>query len=111
MTQNLADLDILYGRETTRALLANLRFKVLLGGLVETDSQKYFAELIGYKDTIKRSVSKNSTAITQTESEAKEYIIEPAELDHQGRDTAILIHPDGYMLLEKNIIIGCSFQK
>lgn len=104
MTQNLADLDILYGKETTRAIMANLRFKVLLGGLGETESQKYFAELIGYKDTTRRSKSSNANTTTHTESEAKEYVIEPAELDRQGKDTVILIHPEneGYMLLEKN---------
>ena len=104
MTQNLADLDLLYGHETTRALMANLRFKVLLGGLGETESQEYFAKLIGYKDTTRRSTSKSSTNTTQTESEAKEYVIEPADLDRQGKDVAILIHPEneGYMKLKKN---------
>lgn len=104
MTQNLADLDLLYGHETTRAIMANLRFKVLLGGLGEPESQKYFAELIGYKKTTKKSTSKSSKATTTTESEAKEYIIEPADLDRQGKDVAILIHPEGegWMKLKKN---------
>lgn len=104
MTQNLADLDILYGHDTTKALMANFRFKVLLGGLGEPESQKYFAELIGYKNAIKKSTSKSSTRTTQTKSESKEYIIEPADLDKQGPDTVILIHPDneGYILLKKN---------
>lgn len=104
MTQNLADLDILYGKETTRAIMANLRFKVLLGGLGETESQKYFAELIGYKITTKHSKTSNANSTSHTESEAKEYIIEPADLDRQGKDIAILIHPEneGYMLMKKN---------
>lgn len=104
MTQNLADLDILYGHDTTRALLSNLKYKVLLGGLAETESQKYFAELIGYKDTKKHSTSKSSNNVTNTESETQEYVIAPAELDRQGKHTAILIHPEneGYMLLKKN---------
>lgn len=105
MTQNLADLDLLYGHETTRALMANLRFKVLLGGLGETESQKYFAELIGYKETTKHSTSSNSNQTTHTESEAKEWVIEPADLDRQGKDTAILIasnEPNGYIKLKKN---------
>lgn len=103
MTQNLADFDILYGHAVTRAMLSNMRFKVLLGGLGETESQKYFADLIGYKNARKKSVSKNSKTYTLTESEAKEYIIEPAKLDRMG-DKVVLIHPenDGYMILEKN---------
>ena len=103
LTQNLADFDILYGHDTTRALLANMRFKVLLGGLGETESQKFFAELIGYKETKKRSVSRSSKTYSTTESEDKEYIIEPADLDRMD-EKAILICPDGegYMILDKN---------
>lgn len=104
MTQNLADFDILYGNDTTRAIMANIRFKVILGGLMDISSQKYFSELIGYQKTKKHSKSRNSKQTTFTESEEREYIIEPAELDRQGKDTVILIHPEneGYMLLKKN---------
>ena len=40
----------------------------------------------------------------RTESEEKEWVIEPAELDRQGKDTLILLHSEGtgYMLLKKN---------
>ena len=87
MTQNLADLDILYGSDTTKAILSNLKFKVLLGGLGETGSQKLFSELLGYKES------------------TTELKIDPSELDRQGKDIAILIAsdiPDGYMKLKKN---------
>lgn len=104
LMQNTVDMTILYGEETTRAILSNLRFKVLLGGLGEPQSQKFFAELLGYKKIKKRSIAKNSKQTTRTESEEKEWIIEPADLDRQGKDTLILLHPenDGYMLLKKN---------
>ena len=42
---------------------------------------------------------------THTESEVKEWVIEPADLDRQGKDTVILIaadEPDGYLKLKKN---------
>lgn len=104
LTQNLADLEILYGHDITRAILSNLRFKVLLGGLGEPDSQTYFASLIGYKDTQKKSTSKNAKTTTTTTTIEKEYIIPPADLDRQGKDTIILIAPDtpGYFVLKKN---------
>lgn len=104
LMQNTVDMNILYGEETTRAILSNLRFKVLLGGLGEPQSQKYFAELIGYKKIKKRSIAKNSKQTTRTESEEKEWVIEPADLDRQGKDTLILLHPEstGYILLKKN---------
>lgn len=104
LTQNLADLNILYGNDITKAILANLRFKVLLGGLGEPDSQIYFANLIGYKDMKKKSISKNAKTMTTTISTEKEYVIPPADLDRQGKDTVILLAPDepGYFFLEKN---------
>ena len=103
-SQNLADLDILYGHDTTRAILSNLKFKVLLGGLNEPESQKYFAELIGYKTKKRRSTSKNANVVTTTESESREYVIEPAELDRLGTDIALLLFPsnNGYLKLKKN---------
>lgn len=105
LMQNTADLNILYGADVTRAILANLKYKVLLGGLGEPESQKYFAELIGYKDSTKHSTSSNAKQTTHTESEAKEWVIEPADLDRQGKDTVILIaadEQDGYLKLKKS---------
>ena len=95
LTQNLADLDIIYSHDITKAILSNLRYKVLLGGLAEPDSQKYFAELIGYHEVKKSSIS-HGDHTTRTESENREYVIEPAELDRQGRDAVILIYSEGY---------------
>ena len=104
LTQNLADLNVLYTPDITKAMMANFKFKVLLGGLNEPESQKYFAELIGFKDVLKRSTSKNARQHTITKSESQEYYIKPADLDKQGKDKLILIHGEGrrYMILNKN---------
>lgn len=105
LMQNTVDLNLLYGADATRAILSNLKYKVLLGGLGEPESQKYFASLIGYKNSTKHSTSSNAKQTTHTESEAKEWVIEPAELDRQGKDTVILIaadEPDGHLKLKKN---------
>ena len=101
LTQNLADFDILYGENVTRAILSNLRYKCLLGGLGELKSMEEFSKMIGYKETTKRSISKSSSGTSRTESEDKEYIIEPSELDRLG-DDMILISPEGYFRLQKN---------
>lgn len=101
LTQNLADLTILYGAEVTRALIGNFDNKVLLGGIGDLESLETFAKLIGYKETTKRSVSRSSTGMSRTESEDKEFIIEPAELDRLG-DKAVLISGEGYFILDKN---------
>lgn len=101
LTQNLADLVILYGQEVTRGLIGNFDYKVLLGGIGDLESLETFAKLIGYKETTKRSVSKSSTGTSRTESEDREFIIEPSELDRLG-DKAILISPEGHFILDKN---------
>lgn len=101
LTQNLADLIILYGQNVTRGLIGNFDYKVLLGGIGDLESLETFSKLIGYKETKKRSVSKSSTGTSRTESEDREFIIEPSELDRLG-DKAVLISPEGHFILDKN---------
>lgn len=101
LTQNLADLQILYGQDITRGLIGNFDDKVLLGGIGDLESLEIFAKLIGYRETTKRSVSKSQNGASRTETEDKEFIIEPAELDRLG-DKMVLISPEGHFVLDKN---------
>jgi len=100
LTQSMADIDLIYGHDERMAMMNNYRFKVVLGAS-DTDTQEYFAKLIGYQDTKKHSKSHNAGQTTFTESEAKEWAIEPAELDRLKKEL-VLLHPDGYMRLKKN---------
>lgn len=105
LTQNIADLELIYGQAATRAILSNLRYKELLGGLNEPESQKYFAELIGYTITKRKSTTSSNTNVSQTKAESREWRIEPSDLDRQGKDTALLLSSDfehGYIRLKKN---------
>lgn len=100
LTQSMADLDLIYGHDERMAMMNNFRFKVVLGA-DDTDTQEYFAKLIGYKDTKKHSVSSNSRQTTETETDSREWAVEPSELARLG-DDLILLHPDGYDKLKKN---------
>lgn len=100
LTQSMADIDLIYGHDERMAMMNNYRFKVVLGAS-DTDTQEYFAKLIGYQDTKKHSTSSNANQTTHTESEAKEWVIEPAELDRLGK-SLVLLHPDGHLRLKKN---------
>lgn len=105
LTQNIVDLELIYGKAATRAILSNLRYKELLGGLGEPESQKYFSELIGYAITQRKSTTSSSTNTSRTKSESREWRIEPSDLDRQGKDTALLLSSDfehGYIKLRKN---------
>lgn len=100
LTQSMADIDLIYGHDERMAMMNNYRFKVVLGA-DDTDTQEYFAKLIGYQDTTKHSTSSNANQTTHTESEAKEWVIEPADLARLGKKL-VLLHPDGHMVLKKN---------
>lgn len=100
LTQSMADIDLIYGHDERMAMMNNYRFKVVLGA-DDTDTQEYFAKLIGYQDTTKHSTSSNANQTTHTESEVKEWVIEPADLARLGKNL-VLLHPDGHMVLKKN---------
>lgn len=105
LTQNTVDMELLYGKAATRALLSNLKFKELLGGLGEPESQKYFAELIGYKTVKRQSTTTSTASSSQTKTESREWQIEPADLDRQGKQVALLLasdFPNGFIKLKKN---------
>lgn len=105
LTQNTVDLDLIYGKNASRAILANLRYKALLGGLGEPESQKYFAELIGYAIAKRKSTTTSSNGSSHTKAESREWLIEPAALDRQGKNTLLLLSSDfehGYIKLRKN---------
>ena len=105
LTQNTVDMELLYGKSATRAILSNLRFKALLGGLGEPESQKYFAELIGYAIAKRKSTTTSNNGSSHTKAESREWLIEPADLDRQGKNTLLLLSSDfehGYIRLKKN---------
>jgi len=85
LTQSMADIDLIYGRNERMAMFNNFRFKVVLGA-DDTDTQEYFAKLIGYRETTKHSTSSNSRQVTHTTSETKDWVIEPSELGHLGKN-------------------------
>lgn len=100
LTQSMADIDLLYGKSERMAMMNNFSFKVILEAS-DTETQDYFAKLIGYKPTKKKSVSTSNVNTTKTLADDKEWIIEPAKLARLG-DNLILLYREGYRLLKKN---------
>ena len=54
LTQSLADLDIIYGKDERKAMLGNFKFTVLLG-CKDTETQEYFSKMIGDKRSLVNS--------------------------------------------------------
>ena len=100
LTQSMADIDLIYGRAERMAMMNNFQFKVVLGAS-DTDTQEYFAKLIGNKIIQNHSISRNAKSVTRTYTDVKEYAIEPAELAHL-KNELLLLYPDGYIRLMKN---------
>ena len=100
LTQSMADIDMIYGRDERMSMMNNFRFCVILG-ITDNDTQEYFSKLIGHKEVTKYSKSKSANNVTTSESQSRERIIEAEALAHLG-NKVVLLHPDGYILLKKN---------
>lgn len=100
LTQSLADLDLIYGRDERMAMMNNFSLKVVLGA-ADSDTQEYFSRLIGNKEVTKTSISKNANYVTTSESQQKERIVDPEKLGRLG-NKIVLLHPDGHIVLKKN---------
>ena len=74
LTQSLADLDIIYGKDERKAMLGNFKFTVLLG-CKDTETQEYFSKMIG-----------DRRSLLSTDNDVKPMpIIKPADLAHLGQ--------------------------
>lgn len=101
LTQSMADIDLIYGRDERMSMLNNFLFKVVLSA-TDTETQRYFSELIGYKEQKKTSINKSEGLTTgTTERFEKELAISPEEFGRLDKKL-VLIHPAGFLKLKKN---------
>ena len=90
LTQSLADLDIIYGKDERKAMLGNFKFTVLLG-CKDTETQEYFSKMIG-----------DRRSLLSTDNDVKPMpIIKPADLAHLGQELFVVCD-DGAIRLKKN---------
>ena len=90
LTQSLADLDMIYGKDERKAMLGNFKFTVLLG-CKDTETQEYFSKMIGEK-----------RSLLATDPYQKPHpIIKPADLAHLEQDLFVICD-DGAIRLRKN---------
>lgn len=99
LSQSLADLDLIYGRDARKVMCDNCQFKVILRA-TDPDTQEYFSKLIGKYNKTKHSHSWGSAGDTMTSAEYQDYIIPPEDFGSLG-DNLILICPAGYEVLQK----------
>lgn len=101
LTQSLADIDRIYGTITRNVLMNNFRVKIVLN-CSDSDSQQWFSRIIGMETNTKSSISKSGENVTRTESENRDYCVQP-EYFGKLRKTLILVRDGyGYTELKKN---------
>ena len=97
ITQALADLDVVYGRDLRSAIMNNFS-NILLMEAFDVQMQEYFAKLIGRVSVSQQGLLPGSPA--NYASSAHDWIIPPHKLAHLGNDL-ILIHRGGHLRLRK----------
>lgn len=107
LTQSIADIDEVYGHDAHKSMIDNFAYKIILG-VGGTETQKYFADMIGMKDHKTTSTTKSSGHHSETISYRKDYIIEPADLGRLDQDL-ILLYPGGHKRLKKNFYYQHKF--
>ena len=100
LTQSLADIDLIYGKEERSSMMNNFSYKVVLGAM-DSDTQDYFSKLIGQEETVKLSVQKGNTGTSTTQVKEFRHSVRPEELAHLGKHL-ILISPNGWQKIRKN---------
>lgn len=100
LTQSLADLDLIYGKNERTAMLNNCNFKIVLSAS-DVDTQEYFSKLAGThkvkKETINQNNSfgvTNSTSITYID----EANIKPTEFAALDKKLVLLYAGKHYKL-------------
>ena len=90
LTQSLADLDMIYGKDERKAMLSNFKFTVLLG-CKDAETQEYFSKMIGEKHSL----------LATDPNQKPQPIIKPADLAHLEQDLFVICD-DGAIRLRKN---------
>lgn len=110
LIQSLAGLEAVYGETSTRSIMENCEYKVILGS-TDVESQSYLAKLVGTipvrREGTSNSVSlalEASLSLSRSYSEGRENAIQPHAF-HTLKD-AVLYTPDGVFRIRKHPVFG-----
>lgn len=105
LTQSLAQLDVIYGKENRQVIADNCQYKAILNA-TDADTQEYFSKLVGTYEKEKTSYNSNyeqytgmgkGTGISKTTEEKR--IIRPEEF--ATLKDVILLTPYGFFRAKK----------
>lgn len=105
LTQSLAQLDVIYGKEQRQVIADNCQFKAILNA-TDADTQEYFSKLVGTYDKTKKTDSANfeqfsgvgkGTGVSKTTEEKRK--IKPE--DFATLTDIVLLTPVGFSRVDK----------
>ena len=104
--QSLADLDLIYGKETRRVIMDNCPYKAILNAS-DAETQRYFSDLVGTVKAPARGMSANydefgrPAGYSASINECREPLIPPHEF--ASLTDIVLLHPErgGFCRVEK----------
>lgn len=105
LTQSLAQLDMIYGKEARQVIADNCQYKAILNA-TDADTQDYFSRLVGTYDKTKKSQSADfdqytgmgrGTGTSQTTEERR--IIKPEQF--ATLQDIVLLSPFGFFRIDK----------
>ena len=97
--QSLAQLDMIYGKDTRKVITDNCNYKIVLNAS-DVDTQEYFSKLVGTVEKVKKSssVNKNDFSITSNKGASKtseeKRIIKPEEFTYLEKP--VVFTPKGF---------------
>jgi type IV secretion system protein VirD4 len=101
--QAFSQVDELYGVNGRKTIMNTARYKLILG-IEDTDTQKYFTELVGTRKVKSKSITRNSEDDRYNVSESKKDVplIRTTEWKDLDKENAVvLISPIGTAKMEK----------
>lgn len=97
--QSLAQLDMIYGKDTRKVITDNCNYKIVLNAS-DVDTQEYFSKLVGTVEKVKKSssVNKNDLSITSNKGSSttteEKRIIKPEEFAYL--ENPVVFTPKGF---------------
>jgi len=105
LTQSLAQLDVIYGKEQRQVIADNCQYKAILNA-TDADTQDYFSRLVGTFDKAKHSTNANFEQYTglgkgtgTSETTEEKRIIKPEEFS--TLKDLVLLTPYGFTRIDK----------
>lgn len=89
--QGITQLQQVYGHDTSKSILNNLKTKIVLPGVTDIDTLNYISSLCGVKEINTKSTSYSGEKESSNYSKSKKKIFEDGELRTLEDDTVLII--------------------